>query len=481
MARAMACVHLVAILALCVANLAAAQQSYQPSDQPQPPYKPSALVVRTHRTTFIDELEKAMLMAVVGLVLFVMAFPLLWFNERREAIMWKLFGRAAKIVKADVSSTKVNPENDCCLVHVPGEASTQESLADPDFDGVAVTNCVKLIREVEMYQWVEHEHTEERDTWNGGKEKVTTYSYSQDWVSSAVNSSSFVEGGHDNPPFPPFEAKTLKASNVALGAFKLPDRLVDKMHKAQSLAGEECPPEANAGGRSFHLKDNMYTTVGTQWPQLGDVQVDFKKVPCGDTTVLAVQDYETFSELKATTPIQGNKVVRGGQSEPLLGGSPSDVESILDNDSCCLACGKACAEIGKMVEKNEEIFEIVEKRLTVKEMFKRTTNKQEYYHTGMQLLGFLMMLLGLMMLFGVVPALFRIIPFVGTWIQMFGNAVAFLLSLILSAFFWCVTVAAAWFRFRPAKTVVLLAVAVVIVVGTNIYASHQNITTDIGP
>ena len=59
--------------------------------------------------------------------------------------------------------------------------------------------CVKLLRKVEMYQWVEHSDVKEYD--EGDKvRRETTYSYSTEWRSDLVSSRNFDEEvGHRNP------------------------------------------------------------------------------------------------------------------------------------------------------------------------------------------------------------------------------------------------------------------------------------------
>ena len=67
------------------------------------------------------------------------------------------------------------------LVHINNALRTNDVLSDETY-GVSV-QAVKLSREVEMYQWVEHRHTREYDE-GGVTRKETTYTYSEYTVSN---------------------------------------------------------------------------------------------------------------------------------------------------------------------------------------------------------------------------------------------------------------------------------------------------------
>ena len=89
---------------------------------------------------------------LVGIFLVIVAFPVLYYNELRHVHMSKIFEYAEGHI-VDVSADKVDRANQACLVCVRGKTSTAETLTDPDL-GIQLTDCVKLRREVEMYQWM---------------------------------------------------------------------------------------------------------------------------------------------------------------------------------------------------------------------------------------------------------------------------------------------------------------------------------------
>ena len=103
---------------------------------------------------------------VIGLVLFIAAFPILFWNEGRAVREYKTLNEGAGNVITLPQAT-VSAGNEGRLVHVTGWAETDETLVDPEFS-VAV-NAIKLRRRVEMYQWEENEKRKSKKKLGGGK------------------------------------------------------------------------------------------------------------------------------------------------------------------------------------------------------------------------------------------------------------------------------------------------------------------------
>lgn len=88
----------------------------------------------------------------VGLVLFIAAFPVLFWNEGRAVREFKTLNEGAGGV-IPLTEAMVSSDNEGRLVHVTGRAETAEILVDPEFSVAA--NAIRLLRTVEMYQWKE--------------------------------------------------------------------------------------------------------------------------------------------------------------------------------------------------------------------------------------------------------------------------------------------------------------------------------------
>ena len=169
-----------------------------------------------------------------GFVLFIVAFPLLFWNEGRAVRRAKTIekGKGAVIsVKAD----QIDPANEGKLIHFSGKAVTGDTLQDPIFQVSA--NAIGLVREVKMFQWREHSTTSTKKNLGGSEEKVTTYTYDKAWGETQNDSSQFHDqNGHANPEMP-YKRETLTAQNVTVGAFTLPATLIS------SISGTLAMPE----------------------------------------------------------------------------------------------------------------------------------------------------------------------------------------------------------------------------------------------
>ena len=107
-----------------------------------------------------------------GLAFFIAGFPLLFWNEGRAVADTKTNEEgAASVVEA--SAGEVDPSQEGKLVHVVGEATTQDVLSDGEY-GVSAT-AIRLTREVEMYQWVEHSETHEEKKLGYSNVRVLTH------------------------------------------------------------------------------------------------------------------------------------------------------------------------------------------------------------------------------------------------------------------------------------------------------------------
>ncbi len=120
-----------------------------------------------------------------GFLMFIVAFPLLFWNECRAVDRAEALeaGRGAVV---SVSSDKVDSGNEGELVHLSGMVKVDETLTDAEF-GISVKGLA-LKREVEMYQWVEKSEKKKEKKVGGKKKTTTTYNYVREKSSTLQNS-----------------------------------------------------------------------------------------------------------------------------------------------------------------------------------------------------------------------------------------------------------------------------------------------------
>ena len=141
------------------------------------------------KTSYGGRLKNALGGVGAGFLMLILGTVLLFWNEGRTVKTTRMLKEAQGVCVELGDPAQINSEVNGKMVHATGYADTKDILTDGQF-GISV-NAIKLIRSTEFYQWVEHTSTTTKDKIGGGQETVTTYTYSKEWVSSPVNSSSF--------------------------------------------------------------------------------------------------------------------------------------------------------------------------------------------------------------------------------------------------------------------------------------------------
>lgn len=183
---------------------------------------------------------------LVGLGLIVASIALLWWNEGRAVKTAQALSEGAENVQSVESNAKVDSAMEGQLVHMSGDAKTDETMTDAKF-GISIPG-IHLTRKVEYYQWEEEKHTEEHKNAGGSVTKTTTYTYEKNWVSRPINSSNFKEGGHNNFVSYSVEDAEQSAKNVKFGAFKLSDSQIGRIpaNEELDLSDREFPEDLTA-------------------------------------------------------------------------------------------------------------------------------------------------------------------------------------------------------------------------------------------
>lgn len=363
-------------------------------------------VTVTSSQSWFSRLASSIKSVLVGLLLFVVAFPVLFWNEGRAVQTAKSLEEGAGAV-VTVPADAVDPAKEGKLVHVTGPVSTEGELTDPEL-GVQAQG-VKLIRHVEMYQWKEEEKSEKKKKLGGGEETVTTYTYQKDWSNDPIDSSSFQESaGHENPGSFPIQANTVVADPVHVGAFTLSSEQVDQLSEGKPLAVTEAMLEAVPEPLGPQLKvseSRFYLGENPAAPQVGDVRISFELVNPATASLVGVQTGETFAPYQA--------------------------------------------------QAGDSILLVEEGNHTAAEMFQAAQSANTVLTWIVRAGGFLMMFIGLVAVFKPISVFGDVIPLVGTMLGAGLGIFSFLLAAALSI----LTIAVAWIFYRPLLGIGLLVLA----------------------
>ena len=340
---------------------------------------------------------------LVGILLFIAAFPLIIWNEGRSVQRIKTLGEGRGAV-VSVASDGVDATHEGALVHITGLATTDDVLKDPVF-GIEA-NALKLSRVVEMYQWKESSQSKTTQNLGGSETTETTYTYQKVWSSTPINSSGFKQAGSHQNPAMPYDGEAYTAQNIALGSFTLGDAFVSQVSGWQPLPVTEqnldvAEPEVYS---NFQVVNGMFYRGNVSNPQVGALRISFQSVAPQTVSAVGLQQGAVLETYKA---------------------------------------------------KNGTINLLQMGTVPAADMFAAAESENTIVTWIIRFAGFAMMWIGLSLVLGPISVLGSIIPFLGNLLGAGTGFVSFVLAVVLTF----VTAAIAWIAFRPVIGFALLAIA----------------------
>ncbi len=364
---------------------------------------PNKTFTEVSRNSWSGRIRGSITGLLIGILIFLAGFPLLFWNEGRAIQRHKTLIEGGRTV-VSIAADRVDPANSDKLVHLTGLADTDEVLTDPVF-GVSV-NALKLTRSVEMYQWTENSESKTERKRGGETETVTTYSYSKTWSERPIRSANFkIPEGHENPAEMPFNSMHQTAQRVSLGAFILPDSLINRIQNFEPfhIDSENALPQAIDGRAQFH-DGGFYIGANPSAPEVGDTRINFRIVRPTEISVMAMQIDDTFEPYRTS-----------------VGGTINLLQTGVH---------------------------------TSEEMIVRAQRDNMLLTWLLRFAGFMMMFVGLMLFMRPMAVIADFLPFLGRIVSAGTGIISFLISSSLSL----TTIAIAWIFYRPLLGILLLLV-----------------------
>ena len=425
-----------------------------------------ATTVTTHQS-WGSRLGNSLKGIVAGLVLFVISFPILFWNEGRTVHRAKALAEGESVC-ADSGETP-DVALDGKLVHVTAEAVSDERLAD-DLFPVTVTG-IRLKRVVEMYQWEEDSKSTTKKNLGGSTDTTTTYTYHKRWLDHAVDSSDFQEAGHDNPDMP-IDDETFEAEVVRLGGFELSDDLVHRIGGEKALAfdpGESgftapFPAQTAVVGGVIYLRPGAPTVtpdIPSKAPETAPkAPENAEKTP--ETTAAAPENAPAAPEAPAP---ESASAASPATPAPNFASSPEigDVRVSfrhVPNHVVSVVAKQDGSRLGAYQTKNGPLSLLDDGTKSAEEMFASAKSANKTIAWLLRLAGFLVMLFGVRLVLGPLETLADVVPFIGRIVGFGTGLVAALVAVPCTL----VTIAVAWLAYRPALGIALLVAAVAAVV-----------------
>lgn len=422
-----------------------------------------------HKASWMERMSGSFRGIVTGFGLIVAAGCLLWWNEGRAVKTAKALDEGAGAV-VSVPSDKVDPDHEGKLVHVTGKADTKDVLADPRF-GISAT-AIRLVRSVEIFQWVQHADT--RRVKKGDKEyDETTYSYKQEWCRKPVDSSAFKDSSKVNPATTlPFDDETKFASNVTLGAFRLSESDVRRIggEKPFKFADDYKAPEALTGAQLqngfIYLPVAAPSAVSAAAAVVnaavssgngGSPLVGGTAKPTGSPLASAATAATAAVSNAASAVVGGMRSVAG---QPMIGDVRVKFEVVEPHDISIVARQKGDSFTAWTAKNGKSLSFLRNGVVDAAEIFADAESGNRTLTWILRLVGFLLMLSGFKGVFGPISTLVDVVPILSSIVSFGVGLVSFLLAAALSL----LVVGIAWIVYRPVLGIALLVGAGALVV-----------------
>jgi len=361
----------------------------------------------TTKTSYWSRLWNALKWIIGWFVLLWASIFLLWWNENNY-VEQKAALDETKWLTVETTADAINPDLDWQVVYVSWKTSSpsEEALVDELF--WVKTDDLKLIRNVEMYQWVEEQTSDTEDNLWWSQTTTTKYTYHKEWSSDEIDSSNFEHPkDHENPVWN-FHSETYTKDPIMLGVYDITQTFGDRLDdtKSLNLSGQEIREQSGMIISDY----NIYIWKDANKPEVWDMRIKFETLKPGTVSVVAEQHTDT---LIAHTTTNGRNI-------SLISESDASIDWLFD----------AAYSSNTMLT---------------------------------WLLRFLWIFglwMWFSMIFSIFEALAKIIPFLWNLVWWAVGLVCLGLALIV----WLTTIAIAWLVVRPVIWLSVLAVVIIVII-----------------
>ena len=265
-------------------------------------------------------------------------------------------------------------------------------------------------RTVEIYQWSEKCETDDDDNKKCTYEKV--------WEEGLIDSSEFEQNGHDNPTTVLYESEVYVSNNVRLGAYVLPEDLIQKLSYNKKKDNDDLISEYQNPVEGIVI-DGVYLT---NVPEIGDIRISYQYLDSETVSVMAVQSGDTFEAFTSKTGKDVYKIMKGSYTG---------------------------AQILEGMTKNNNTLKWI-----------------------LRFVGVLLIISAFSSMFSFITNLANKVPILGNIVSGATGLVSAVLGFAVSL----IVIAIAWFRFRPILSICLVLVVVILIVclKTNVLDKFKN-------
>ena len=388
---------------------------------------------------------------LMGFVIIIGATILLWWNEGRAVKTADMLEDAQGACVEMPNPDKMDKSLDGELVCGTAMANTVEILNDAAF-GIN-ENAISLSRKVEYYQWVEHSESKSEDKLGGKEETTTTYTYTQEWVSSPVNSGDFKDPAYQgkNYTWTTVEDQEVWAETVNFGAYVLNESLI------HSISSTE-PVELDV---DFQILQSMNRIIADTYGRIkGNTAV------LSNNAVNAVTNYVDSVEVDSAANgnqvdldyvHQSGNVIYYGRSAnaPEVGDVRITFEKVVPAKVTVVSVVDGNT-FKPFVASNKKKFQTLRMgKKSIEEIFEEENESNTMWTWILRIVGILLVISGFKSLFSFLETILKVVPFLSS---IFAFGVGIICS-IVGFVYSLIVIALAWIFYRPVLGIILLVIA----------------------
>ena len=367
----------------------------------------------TTTTSWLSRLKGALARIVIGFILVIATVVLLFWNEGRAIKTYRALVEGAGLV-VSVDAGAVDSANDGKLVHISGPVTPVGTPGDDTY-GIRADKAVGLVRNVQMYQWVEHSESKSEKKLGGSEETVTTYNYAKEWRDMDVDSSQFRQpDGHYNPERA-VDSADFTVETATVGAFTVAGDRVAALGSEKTIVPG---PDALAafrnamGGQTVQVQNNLlYVGNDPRGPQVGDLKITYRRIDLASASFVAAQRGDTLRPFKTSN--------------------------------------------------GRELFLSAAGDSTADEMFESAKTENTVITWIVRAGGLIGMFIGFAFILSILGVIADVIPFLGSIVGFGTSLIAFAATALLGP----IVIAIGWIAYRPLLAIGIIAVGVLIAVG----------------
>lgn len=215
---------------------------------------------------------------VIGFILFVASFGLLYWNEGRVDL--STIAKTAVAIPSAPVSTDAGMQGK--LISTTGVVKSDETIGDGLY--LKPDTFIAVERKTEMYAWVEKSETKTTKNIGGSETKETTYTYTKEWTEDPKAATDFkYPEGHENPiKLVETSVKKVTAATIGDYGFDMTDvELPPYEQLALSEENVDLDSMVSLANQDYLFINQGETTSTYQMPSLGDVRISYHVLKSG--------------------------------------------------------------------------------------------------------------------------------------------------------------------------------------------------------